>query len=162
LTLYFKTFSLLDHIFIIVLLLIIYIFAVIDSINMETYKLRLRVRDYECDLQGIVNNANYQHYLEHARHEYIRTLGLSFSDMHDKGIDFVVARIEMAFKIPLKSGDDYSVTVQIKKEGIRWAFYQTILREPDQLIAVKAKVDTVCLVNGKLKDINLFEEKNIR
>ena len=29
------------------------------------YELTLKVRDYECDLQGIVNNANYQHYLEH-------------------------------------------------------------------------------------------------
>ena len=29
------------------------------------YELEMKVRDYECDLQGIVNNANYQHYLEH-------------------------------------------------------------------------------------------------
>ena len=28
------------------------------------YELKMKVRDYECDLQGIVNNANYQHYLE--------------------------------------------------------------------------------------------------
>ena len=27
------------------------------------YELEMKVRDYECDLQGIVNNANYQHYL---------------------------------------------------------------------------------------------------
>ena len=26
-----------------------------------TYKLRLTVRDYECDIEGVVNNANYQH-----------------------------------------------------------------------------------------------------
>ena len=35
------------------------------------YNLRFIVRDYECDLQGVVNNANYQHYLEHARHEFL-------------------------------------------------------------------------------------------
>ena len=28
------------------------------------YELEMKVRDYECDLQGIVNNANYQHYLD--------------------------------------------------------------------------------------------------
>ena len=36
------------------------------------YELKMKVRDYECDLQGIVNNANYQHYLEHTRDVYKR------------------------------------------------------------------------------------------
>jgi len=40
---------------------------------MENYrfKLNFEVRDYECDLSGIVNNAVYLHYLEHARHELL-------------------------------------------------------------------------------------------
>ncbi len=124
---------------------------------MEKYTLSFKVRDYECDLQGIVNNANYQHYLEHARHEYISTLGLSFSDLHDNGIDFVVARLDMAFKTPLKSGDRFYVSVDMKKEGIRWVFHQNIFREADNALVVKAKVDSVCLVHGKLTDYNLFE-----
>lgn len=123
---------------------------------MEPYTLSFKVRDYECDLQGIVNNANYQHFLEHARHEYIQSLGLSFSDLHDKGIDFVVARLEMAFKTPLKSKDSFTVTVDMKKEGLRWVFRQNIYREPDQALVVKARVDAVCLVNGKLQDYDLL------
>lgn len=125
---------------------------------MEPYRLTLKVRDYECDLQGIVNNANYQHYLEHARHEYLRTIGFSFSKLHDEGIDFVVARLEMAFKTPLKSGDIYTVTVLMKKEGIRWVFIQKIYREPEQTLVIKAKVDSVCLINGKLSQFNGFDE----
>lgn len=42
------------------------------------YELEMKVRDYECDLQGIVNNANYQHYLEHTRHEFLTSVGVSF------------------------------------------------------------------------------------
>lgn len=125
---------------------------------MEPYRLTLKVRDYECDLQGIVNNANYQHYLEHARHEYLRTIGFSFSKLHDEGFDFVVARLEMAFKTPLKSGDIFTVTVLMKKEGIRWVFIQNIYREPEQTLVVKAKVDSVCLINGKLSQFNGFDE----
>ncbi|NSW95739.1 MAG: acyl-CoA thioesterase, partial [Bacteroidales bacterium] len=39
--------------------------------HQASFRLEFTVRDYECDLQGVVNNANYQHYLEHARHEYL-------------------------------------------------------------------------------------------
>ena len=46
------------------------------------YELKMKVRDYECDLEGIVNNANYQHYMEHTRHEFLLEAGISFSDRH--------------------------------------------------------------------------------
>lgn len=71
------------------------------------FDLTLKVRDYECDLQGIVNNANYQHYTEHTRHEFLRSEGISFADLHNRGIDAVVARLQMAFKTPLRSGDEF-------------------------------------------------------
>lgn len=125
---------------------------------METYSLEFSVRDYECDMQGIVNNANYQHYIEHARHEYIKTLGLNFTELHQQGVDMVVAKLEMAFKTPLKSNDTFLVTVTLKKEGIRWIFLQDILRLPDLKVVVKARVDTVAVVNGKLTDYKPLEE----
>ena len=68
------------------------------------YELKMKVRDYECDLQGIVNNANYQHYLEHTRHEFLTSIGISFARLHEEGVDPVVARLTMAFKTPLRSG----------------------------------------------------------
>ena len=64
------------------------------------YELKMKVRDYECDLQGIVNNANYQHYIEHTRHEFLTSTGISFARLHEEGIDPVVARLTMAFKTP--------------------------------------------------------------
>ena len=51
------------------------------------FELEMKVRDYECDMQGIVNNANYQHYLEHARHEFLQSTGTAFVDMREQGIE---------------------------------------------------------------------------
>ena len=130
--------------------------------NMEyQYELTLKVRDYECDLQGIVNTANYQHYLEHARHEFLLSLGISFAKLHNEGIDPVVARINMAFKTPLKSGDQYTCCLNLKKEGIKYVFYQEIFRTADRKLVVKAVVETVFLVNGKLTDFKDFEQYTI-
>ena len=116
------------------------------------YELKMKVRDYECDLQGIVNNANYQHYLEHTRHEFLLAHNISFSKLHEEGTDAVVARISMQFKVPLKSGDEFVSKLWIKKEGIKYVFMQDIFRASDMKIAVKAQVDTVCIIDGRLSD----------
>ena len=114
------------------------------------HELKLKVRDYECDLQGIVNNANYQHYLEHARHEFLLERGISFAQMHEDGIDAVVARLNMEFKTPLRSRDEYICKLDVKKEGIRIVFYQEIYRASDNKLCVKAQVDSVLVQNGRL------------
>ena len=121
------------------------------------YQLEMKVRDYECDLQGIVNNANYQHYLEHTRHEFLLSTGVSFAALHEQGVDPVVARINMAFKTPLKSGDEFVSKLAMKKEGIKYVFYQDIFRASDNKVAIKAVVETVCVVNGRLSDSELFD-----
>ena len=71
------------------------------------FDLTMQARDYHFDLQAIVNNANYQHYIEHTRHEFLLSRGVSFAELHNRGIDAVVARLNMAFKTPLHSGDRF-------------------------------------------------------
>jgi acyl-CoA thioester hydrolase len=117
-----------------------------------------KVRDYECDLQGIVNNANYQHYVEHARHEFLLSKNISFAGLHEQGIDCVVSGIEMRFKVPLRSRDEYIVRTSVKKEGIRYVFLQDIYRASDDKLCLKAKIEAVCLINGKLGDSDILKE----
>ena len=121
------------------------------------YELKMKVRDYECDLQGIVNNANYQHYIEHTRHEFLVSTGISFAGLHEQGIDPVVARLNMAFKTPLKSGDEFVSKLYLKKEGIKYVFYQDIFRLPDMKVVIKSTVETVCVVNGRLGNSDVFD-----
>ncbi len=116
----------------------------------SAFELEFMVRDYEIDLQGIVNNSNYQHYLEHARHEFLFGRNIDFAKLHEAATDLVVTRIEMDFKSSLKSRDSFVVTVKAVKEGnLKMVFEQSILRLPDRKIVVIAKVTGVCLKNGK-------------
>ena len=114
------------------------------------YKLEFLVRDYECDLQGVVNNAVYQHYLEHARHEFMHSAGIDFAKLHDEGIDTMVTRIELDYKHPLRSKDRFVVCINLHREGkLRFVFDQSIYRLPDEQIILNGKVTGVFLQNGR-------------
>ena len=114
------------------------------------FETEMEVRDYECDIQGIVNNANYLHYTEHTRHLYLKSLGVSFAKLHDQGIDPVVARMNLQYKAPLDNDDVFVSRLAIRKEGLRYVFLQDIYRKEDNRLAFRATVELVCLVNGRL------------
>lgn len=99
------------------------------------FRLDFKVRDYECDLQGIVNNSVYQNYLEHTRHEYLLSHQLDFAELARKGINLVVTRVELDYRWPLRSGDHFWVGLNIARVGkIRGEFIQDIYRGDDRLI----------------------------
>ena len=105
------------------------------------YSLTMDVRDYECDLQGIVNNGVYQNYLEHGRHLYLKEVGIDFAALAQQGINLVVVRAELDYKLPLTSGDRFTVGINMIRESkARFAFYQDITRESDGKLALKAKI----------------------
>lgn len=127
---------------------------------MKTYifKVTDKVRDYECDLQGVVNNSNYQRYMEHTRHEFLESLGENFGAMHEKGIDAFVAKVEIQFKTSLRSGDHYISCLNISKNGPKLIFEQDIYRASDGVLATRGKVESVVVENGKLTRGEYFDE----
>ena len=114
------------------------------------FETEMEVRDYECDIQGIVNNANYLHYTEHTRHLYLMSLGVSFAKLHEQGVDPVVARMNLQYKTPLRSDDVFVSKLGVRKEGLRYVFNQDIFRKSDGRLCLLAVVELVCLINGKL------------
>ena len=131
------------------------------------FELELQVRDYECDIQGIVNNAVYQNYLEHCRHRFLKTVGLDFARLHNDGIDAVVIRSELDYKFPLRPGDDFLVRLKLGKQGkLRIIFNQQIIRKTDEKLMVNARITTVLTKNSRpiLPDILMakFESSGIK
>lgn len=102
----------------------------------KPFQLSMAVRDYECDSQGIVNNAIYQNYLEHARHEYLKSRGLDFARLTASNINVMVIRAELDYKKSLRSGDAFVVSVLCQQESrLKIVFdQQIILQNSDQLI----------------------------
>ncbi|SEB06260.1 acyl-CoA thioesterase [Pedobacter hartonius] len=126
---------------------------------MEIYKyeIQLKVRDYECDIQGVVNNAVYQSYLEHARHEYLVAKGHSFKELTEQNILLMVSRVEMDFKRPLISGDSFAVKITAEREGLKLVFLQDIVRLADNSLCVKARVEVIAKINDKLSRGEIFD-----
>ncbi len=132
--------------------------------NDFTFSLDFTVRDYECDLQGVVNNANYQHYLEHARHEFLISKGVSFATLHDEGIDLIVSKVEIDYKYPLRSRDRFAVRLRVEREGnVRLLFIQEICRIPDEKLVVRARVTGVATRNGRpVSPLNIVEQLGLK
>lgn len=107
----------------------------------EIFTLDFKVRDYECDMQGIVNNSVYQNYLEHARHEYLLAKGIDFAELARQKINLVVLRAELDYKLPLVSGDIFYVDVRVEQSSrVRFDFVQHIYRTRDSKLMLAAKI----------------------
>lgn len=108
---------------------------------MEPYRLNLKVRDYECDMQGIVNNSVYQNYLEHTRHEFLIAKGMNFAEITRQGINLVVTRAEIDYLKPLASGDEFYVTARCERQGrLRFVFQQEVFRQSDGKKMLSGKI----------------------
>lgn len=112
----------------------------------RTLDVELKVRDYECDMGYVVNNAVYLNYLEHARHELLGGMGVRFGDLAKRGVFLVVTRIEADFKASLTSGDNFIVRTELQRSGrLRLLFTQYIQRSTDGQIMLSALVTGTAL-----------------
>ncbi|MFI5368832.1 MAG: acyl-CoA thioesterase [Spirochaetia bacterium] len=110
----------------------------------------LTVRSYECDSYGHVNNANYLHYLEFARHAYLSDNGISLSALGESGYALLVARIAIDFRRPATTDDQLVVlTRALRKTRIGGVLAQRVLRNEEAV--AEAEVTWVCVdARGKL------------
>ena len=113
------------------------------------FELEMQVRDYEVDAEGIVNNANYLHYLEHTRHEFCRSAGMSFREMHREGLDPVVSHIDIRYIRSLGLGDSMVSKLWLERQGPRFIFHQDIFTPAGEPV-VSATVDIVSFSDGRL------------
>lgn len=122
------------------------------------FELPMKVRDYEVDSQGIVNNAIYLHYLEHTRHEFCHAAGTSFRAMQQQGIDPVLREVKIQYLRPLGLGEEMVSRLSLRREGARFVFVQDIYSVPDNQPVVRSEVTVVCLEKGRLSRGDVLAE----
>ena len=121
------------------------------------YSLDFKVRDYECDLQSVVNNSVYQNYLEHTRHEFLKTIGLDFEELSKENLSPMVYNADITYKASLRSGDEFTSVINVSREGsLKIIFHQKIYRKSDNKLMLTARITKVIVRNGKASGSNSY------
>lgn len=114
------------------------------------FRVSFQVRDYECDLQGVVNNAVYQNYLEHARHEFLKSRGVDFAALSAQGVNLVLVKAELEYKRSLRPGDAFEIRVRVEAEGrVRMVFVQEIVKEGGTVVLTARMTGTALDARGR-------------
>lgn len=112
---------------------------------MDSRDFELRVYYEDTDLAGIVYYANYLRFIERARTEWVRGLGVDQGALkRDEGIVFAVRRVEADYLKPARFDDVLTVTTRLlEMGGARIELEQEVLRAGERLFA--ARVVLVCM-----------------
>lgn len=122
------------------------------------FALAIKTRDYETDSQGIVNNANYLHFLEMTRHAFCESRGYSFPEMTADGIIAVLRRVEIEYISSLHGGETFLSYLWVERKGPRFIFHQDLYL-PDGKAIAKAQATVVATKEGHLTKGDELSEK---
>lgn len=97
---------------------------------MYKHSVKFRVRYSETDKMGVVYHSNYIEYYEVARTECIRSLGLPYSKLEERGIILPVTKIESIYKGSLYYDDEVEIVASVREmPGFKLIFDYDVLRE---------------------------------
>lgn len=115
-----------------------------------THTFPIRVYYEDTDMAGIVYHANYLRYVERARSDWVREVGVDQNAMRAEGVVFVVSRIEADYLKPARFDDALEVVTTLEKlSRVRMVFRQKVMRGDEVLF--DALVTATCMdQNGRV------------
>lgn len=111
--------------------------------------MEIRIYYEDTDAGGVVYHANYLHYFERARTEFMRERGLSVLELHERGCIFPVVRVEVDFRVPARHDDLLRIETEVLEVGkTSFILGQQVVRAVDGKLLVAGKVTLVCVGPG--------------
>lgn len=103
-------------------------------------EIEIRVRYAETDQMGVVHHGNYALYLEMARIEWLRKLGISYKNMEENGIGLPVVSLAINFKKSAVYDDVIKVKTQLQKQPTALINFDYILTNQNNELLCTAEV----------------------
>ncbi|RMD78490.1 MAG: tol-pal system-associated acyl-CoA thioesterase [Gammaproteobacteria bacterium] len=119
----------------------------------DAFRWPVRVYYEDTDSGGVVYYANYLRFLERARTEWLRALGLEQRALAaEQGVLFAVRRVAVDFLRPARLDDRLEVTAELTRRGrASLELAQEVLRPPEEAPLCRAQVQVACLDAGSLR-----------
>ncbi|WP_409525935.1 tol-pal system-associated acyl-CoA thioesterase [Nitrincola sp. MINF-07-Sa-05] len=112
----------------------------------------LRVYIEDTDYGGIVYYVNYLKFMERARTELLRSLGISQQQLAVQQRLFVVHKVDCQYKRPALLDDELIVETALKEQAAaRVVFQQKIIRARDSVVLCQAEVQVACVNSTSMK-----------
>ena len=123
--------------------------------GIKTFSFPVRIYFEDTDSGGVVYHSNYLKFMERARTEWLRTVGIDQHHLkYHAHIMFVVHRIDIQYKLPARFNDDLVVKSELLEIGSsKIEFRQMIYRDEEMLI--DANVDIACIDSEKFKPVRI-------
>jgi len=113
----------------------------LPSIETSHFELKLSVRNYELDSFGVINNAVYQNYLEHTRHQFLESQDLKLTAYLEQGLSPVITKAEIEYRSSLQSRDDFIVSLElVLLSKVKFIFLQEIRSIPNKTLIPSARI----------------------
>ncbi|SHK18626.1 acyl-CoA thioesterase [Thermocrinis minervae] len=108
-----------------------------------------RIQFYETDAQGVVHHSNYFRYLEEARGELLRSVGMPYSEIRKLGYEVVLIEAFCRYRRPAFYDQKIDIHIRVKEVNrFEFSFEYHILAEGQKLAEAYTKH---CLVfEGKI------------
>lgn len=124
-----------------------------------SHQARLRVRYADTDAMGVVHHANYLAYFEAGRVELLRSVGISYRDLEQRGFLAPVVEVTCRYRAPAYFDDLLLVRTRLAEaRPARFAFEYDIVREADETLVAQGRSLHACLDRTTLRPVRIPED----